>query len=400
MKRLFLLICVSMAAILGLAAFSWAQEASVFDSGEKIIIRAYIIDGMSNCQTASAPVTAGPYSACMEVRNAGGVVISKDMLNVTGTVLMSGTSTTNVTAAHPPSNPFQIHYDDLVDMDISMSIDNDTGIIYIFCRDDVLHVMQYNIDYLQPMPGTCGTPSGAPFATLPVTTSGLCSIGTASTPAVNTTTGVWTWSCAGINNGSTANGCSTTAKVNGVCGSASGSSFTSAPTTNLCNPGTASPAPSGAGPWTWSCAGLNGGTTATGCSASVQSTGTIDLDFTKSYGWVTGISTSGCTANNASCSVSVSIINNGTGSAGSFRVKAWVSSTSSPTDASAQLLGSWTVPGLAAGATASGTMSGMFTGLVGHAYYNLIVKIDADGQVSESNETNNTYYWAGIYVYR
>lgn len=53
--------------------------------------------------------------------------------------------------------------------------------------------------------------------------------------------------------------------VNGVCGSATGQSLSSAPSTNLCSVGAAS-AISGSGPWTWSCAGSNGGTTAT-CSA-------------------------------------------------------------------------------------------------------------------------------------
>jgi len=57
--------------------------------------------------------------------------------------------------------------------------------------------------------------------------------------------------------------------VNGVCGSSNESSFSSIPTTNLCSYGTASSL-SGSGPWSWSCAGLNGGTTAS-CSAKLIS---------------------------------------------------------------------------------------------------------------------------------
>ncbi|HEU5433445.1 MAG TPA: hypothetical protein VFU81_17400, partial [Thermomicrobiales bacterium] len=57
--------------------------------------------------------------------------------------------------------------------------------------------------------------------------------------------------------------------VNGACGASNGGSFTSAPTANLCSSGTAS-AVSGSGPWNWTCAGANGGTTAT-CSAPLQS---------------------------------------------------------------------------------------------------------------------------------
>jgi hypothetical protein len=54
--------------------------------------------------------------------------------------------------------------------------------------------------------------------------------------------------------------------VNGSCGSSNGQSLTAAPTGNLCSTGTAS-AVSGSGPWKWSCAGQNGGATAS-CSAT------------------------------------------------------------------------------------------------------------------------------------
>lgn len=54
--------------------------------------------------------------------------------------------------------------------------------------------------------------------------------------------------------------------VNGLCGSANGQSLPSAPTTSLCNAGTAT-AVAGSGPWTWSCTGLYGGKTAS-CSAN------------------------------------------------------------------------------------------------------------------------------------
>ncbi len=63
------------------------------------------------------------------------------------------------------------------------------------------------------------------------------------------------------------NTCSATAAVNGSCGSANGTIVASVPTTNLCSAGTAS-AVSGSGPWTWTCAGSNGGATAS-CSAAL-----------------------------------------------------------------------------------------------------------------------------------
>ena len=56
--------------------------------------------------------------------------------------------------------------------------------------------------------------------------------------------------------------------TNGVCGSANGVAVTSAPSTNLCSVGTASSV-SGTGPFDWSCAGVNGGSTSF-CSAPLQ----------------------------------------------------------------------------------------------------------------------------------
>jgi hypothetical protein len=53
--------------------------------------------------------------------------------------------------------------------------------------------------------------------------------------------------------------------VNGTCGASNGASFLIAPTANLCSTGTAS-AVTGIGPFSWTCAGSNGGTTAS-CSA-------------------------------------------------------------------------------------------------------------------------------------
>lgn len=58
--------------------------------------------------------------------------------------------------------------------------------------------------------------------------------------------------------------------VNGACGSSNGQTLSAAPASNLCSAGTASVV-SGSGPWTWSCAGTNGGVTAS-CSASKAAT--------------------------------------------------------------------------------------------------------------------------------
>src|SRR5579863_9681835 len=117
-----------------------------------------------------------------------------------------------------------------------------------------------------PVKGACGASNGASLSSAP--TANLCTAGTASTVSG---AGPWSWSCGGANGGTTAT-CSAqlaAQPVNGACGASNGASLSSAPTANLCTAGAAS-AVSGAGPWSWNCGGSNGGTTAT-CSATVQS---------------------------------------------------------------------------------------------------------------------------------
>jgi hypothetical protein len=57
--------------------------------------------------------------------------------------------------------------------------------------------------------------------------------------------------------------------INGVCGSANGSTYTAAPTENLCSAGSAS-AISGSGPWTWICNSTNGTVPSPTCTANKQ----------------------------------------------------------------------------------------------------------------------------------
>ena len=59
--------------------------------------------------------------------------------------------------------------------------------------------------------------------------------------------------------------------VNGACGSANSQTFSSAPTSGLCSTGTPSSV-SGSGPWSWTCTGSNGGSTAN-CSAQLSGGG-------------------------------------------------------------------------------------------------------------------------------
>ena len=101
--------------------------------------------------------------------------------------------------------------------------------------------------------GVCG--SGA-TNTYTIPTANFCSSGTASSVSGS---GPWTWTCAGVYGGTTPT-CTANKSVDGVCGSSNGTYIGSAPTTNLCSVGTASSV-SGSGPWTWTCAGVYSGTT-------------------------------------------------------------------------------------------------------------------------------------------
>jgi len=82
----------------------------------------------------------------------------------------------------------------------------------------------------------------------------------------------------GCSNGVCINSSST--PINGACGTANGVTVSSAPTANLCLSATTS-AVSGSGPWTWTCSGTNGGTTAS-CSAPVSQTVATCATFTYS----------------------------------------------------------------------------------------------------------------------
>jgi len=118
-----------------------------------------------------------------------------------------------------------------------------------------------------PIDGECGSANGQNLYSAP--SSGLCNAGTAS--GVNGG-GPWTWTCTGADGGDTAD-CSAYLSVNGVCGSADGQSFLAAPAENLCNAGSASLV-TGAGPWYWTCIGLNDGSTAS-CAAELEA-GPVD----------------------------------------------------------------------------------------------------------------------------
>ncbi len=74
--------------------------------------------------------------------------------------------------------------------------------------------------------------------------------------------------------------------INGSCGLSHGQTFASAPTSGLCNTGTAS-AVSGSGPWNWTCGGSNGGSTVS-CSANLVSTESVVTLITHYYQSILG----------------------------------------------------------------------------------------------------------------
>lgn len=127
-----------------------------------------------------------------------------------------------------------------------------------------------------PVDGACGTSNGVNTTTTPA--ANLCTAGEASlvsdyTMAFKSHPEYWTWSCNGIGGGIVAS-CKASygTPVNGACGSSNGQTLTDAPTTGLCTTGTASTV-SGSSPWSWSCTGSGGGTTAS-CVAGDTAGGT------------------------------------------------------------------------------------------------------------------------------
>ncbi len=117
-----------------------------------------------------------------------------------------------------------------------------------------------------PRNGECGSANGGTFSTAP--SSNLCNLGTPTTVGPDGT-GHWGWGCLSPDPGGQTDICQATipsGPTNGACGSANGGTFSTAPTSNLCQSGNPT-AVAGSGPWNWSCEGLNGGTTQN-CSAN------------------------------------------------------------------------------------------------------------------------------------
>lgn len=364
-RKLILMVSVLAIAFLGFSSSAFAQEASVF--GDGVLVRAYI-----NAQDSSGnDCAAGLYSAYLEVRNNDGTVITGS-----GAFSVIGVMGTD-TPANNTTNPVQIHDCNLTNTDVSLSYDSTSKVVYVLCIDaadlTTPHVMTYDIGLTTPVNGVCGSSSGQAFASQP--TSGLCSAGAVAD--MTSTANGWTWSCNGANGGTDATNCSANLMVNGACGSANGGTFStlSATSSGLCSAGTVSIF-QGSGPWSWSCSGVNGGTPAT-CSAQLQQSSGSLPDLTVSVsGWPSSYNVG------SSFKLNVTVRNQGDGNAGSSNVKV---------TQSGGVAGTWAIGGLNAGGSISGTVSVSPNSSCSiHSWCTFTVTADGDGQVTESNESNNT----------
>ena len=118
-----------------------------------------------------------------------------------------------------------------------------------------------------PVNGSCGSGHNSTRSTQP-NGSAACSSGSFNEQSDSSTQ--FKWKCAGQNGGNTVS-CHANkqpAAVNGQCGSANGSAFNNAPTSNRCNNGSVSNVTNNG--FSWSCRGSNGGNTVS-CSARQNS---------------------------------------------------------------------------------------------------------------------------------
>src|SRR5579863_4673684 len=212
--------------------------------------------------TASAVAGSGPWSWSCAGSNGGSTATCSDKLASTAVNGACGSSNGATASAKPTANLCTAGTASAVagSGPWSWSCAGSNGGSTATCSDKLASTA---------VNGACGSSNGATASAKP--TANLCTAGTASAVAGS---GPWSWSCAGSGGGTNAT-CSdklASTAVNGACGASNGASLSSAPTANLCTAGTAS-AVSGAGPWSWSCGGANGGSTATCVATKTASTG-------------------------------------------------------------------------------------------------------------------------------
>ena len=369
MRKLIYLL-FSLAILLILTSISFAYEASIVDTGNDVIVRVLTVC-TQDCE-GSSPT----YSLYLEVRDfPDASVINADDLKVE---VDSGSGFTEVSQ----ENSKYVVINEITTPYFSVFYDDVNHLTYILCENATgLGVYKVKITLLRPINGQCGSANGGTFETAP--TDNLCSAGNASSVTGSTRTYTWNWTCDGINGGSSAS-CSANMKVNGQCGSANGGTFETAPTDNLCSAGNASTV-TGSGPWYWTCNGINSGSNAN-CSANKSAPtpppGSPDI---------VNLSISGIPSSfeaNQKTTVSVKFSNNGTADVNSnFTVRVFVNSNG---DSSGTEVATWNISSLDIGKTLTVSKEIYMPGACSiHAYCYYVAKVDADGIITESDESNN-----------
>ena len=128
------------------------------------------------------------------------------------------------------------------------------------CTDNCTH---------NPVNGSCGSSHGQSMVVAP--TENLCNTGVLrNPPGVADGSGAYTWHCNGQYGGTDA-ACSSPKPVHGQCGSANQAIVMSAPSGGSACAAGSPGSMSGSNPWTWTCSGSSGGTTAS-CASRAPTT--------------------------------------------------------------------------------------------------------------------------------
>jgi hypothetical protein len=333
MKRAYLIASVLGVALLGLAALSWAQEASVFDGTRSRIIRV--------CESPNS--TNSDYTIYLEVRNPADGSVDNTYNVACGSAAPAAGYTTVTTTAQ-------------TDVDVSLAYNSSTATAYVF---------YLNSGATQPTFTTCAISSSTPPPTT-YSISGHVTSGGSGLSGVSVTA-----------TGSAGSGADTTDATGyyTISGLASGvytvtpskSGYTFSP-----------PSPS---------VTISSANKTQDFTATAQGGGCADLV-------ITSVTLSTYPSNNNPFVIGVTVKNQGTVSAGTFVVKGYWSKDTA-IDSRDVLLFTWDVPaGLGAGQSSTQSFTAQFSAQPIHNDYYLIIAADVNNTVAECNEDNNIHMGA------
>lgn len=333
MKRL-LILSLFVIGIVCFAGNSWAGEASFYDPAESWILRAYTEGSQA------------PYTVKLEIRD----IVSNSLISAASVAGMDANPKTIATDATSP--------------DVSLSFDPQTATAYIFYTTSQGLQLAPVSDLVYVRSGISASPSSLAFGSVNVNTSSDRTVSVSNTGGSPVTFGtISVTGAAFARNGGT---CSTTLNAGANCtvivrftptsaGGFSGSLFIPSSLNNLTVP-------------------LSG--------TGVVQSGNIDLV-------ITSFSAPKSADNNVPFTISVTIANTGGSAAGAFKVKGYFSEDQIPGVPPDKLLFTWDVASLNAGSSLSKTQSVSFSGVGIHKSYYIVIKVDSDDQIVESNEGNN-----------